>query len=124
NSPAPSRSTRSGVSTRPTPVLTPRSRANAMPLSDARRVSGTGGAGVAATSGSAMVPRFAGPVLLGELPPPYHRAVVRLHLNQRHPRPPAADTLPAPRLSGPVHGPHPPPGSEPRVGGPAAGEGA
>src|SRR3989442_6917686 len=92
-------------------------------LSDARRVSGPAGAGPAAMSGSAMAPRLPGPLLLGELPPPQQRAVVRFHFEQRHgPSPAAGDDLPARRLRGTDHGPEYRAGSETRGGRRAGGE--
>src|SRR5689334_24361096 len=94
NRAAPNRSTRSGVTTSPTTVLTPKSSPNATTLRDARRVSGSAGAGAEeeggeggggeggavaiATAGLGMGPPPAGPGQLAEPPPGIDRAVVRL----------------------------------------------
>src|SRR5690348_15870020 len=94
NRAAPKRSRRSGVTTSPTTVLTPKSSPNATTLRDARRVSGSAGAGATvagegegeegggavavATAGLGMGPPPAGPGQLAAPPPGIDRAVVRL----------------------------------------------
>src|SRR6059036_3860720 len=78
--------------TRPTAVLTPKSRPKAATLSEARRVRGTAGAALLATSGSAIGPLSAGPRLLAQAGPaeylahpPRFRAVPRRRARTRRP---------------------------------------
>src|SRR5881396_2553132 len=81
--------------TRPTAVLTPKSRPKAATLSEARRVSGTAGAALLATSGSAIGPPSAGPRLLAQAGSAEHLAVIRHDLAQCHGAVGARDDLAA-----------------------------
>src|SRR6184192_1023377 len=81
--------------TRPTAVLTPKSRPKAATLSEARRVSGTAGAALLATSGSAIGPLSAGPRLLAQAGPAEYLAVIRRDFEQCHGAVRARDDLAA-----------------------------
>src|SRR2546422_3731918 len=94
--------------TRPTAVLTPKSRPKAATLSEARGVSGTAGAALLATSGSAIGPPSPGPWLLARAGSAEPLAVIRHDLEQRHGAVRARDDLaariPEGTLERPEHG--------------------
>src|SRR5438093_12642344 len=109
--------------TRPTAVLTPKSRPKAATLSEARRVRGTAGAALLATSGSAIGPLSAGPRLLAQAGPAEYLAVIRRDFEQCHDAVRARDDLaarvPQGTLQRPEHGARGGAGS--RRGGPCPG---
>src|SRR5947199_6511875 len=103
--------------TRPTAVLTPKSRPKAATLSEARRVSGTAGAALLATSGSAIGPLSAGPRLLAQAGPAEYLAVIRRDFEQCHGAVRARDDLAARVPQGLCSGPSTVPGAAPGAGG-------